>query len=383
MNTRSIGIAIVVAAIAAGMGWYHWQRAPIAPIAPVTPVTPVTPVAPVAPVAPDVAAAAGNVPERPQPSALVKTEPLRRQALPLQLTAYGEVAPGQLEGVSFPRAGQVARLLVVQGQRVKRGAALATLASDPTARMSYAQATNARDFAQGELARVQELYALQLATESQVDGARRALRDAEANLAAQRGLGGDLGSATVLAPFDGVVVALTVAEGDRVPPGASLMQLGKLDVLRVQLGLEPDDSRLVKPGMPVTLAPVDEPGQTVQASIAQMQGLIDPKTRLVNALVTLPARAGNPLVPGMRVRASVQIGQREAWAMPRNAVLSDEQGDYVFQVADGRARRVPVKRELDGAALVGVSGALDPALPLVVLGNYELQDGMRVREGAQ
>lgn len=364
MNTRNIGIAIVVAAIAiaAGMGWYHWQRAPVAP---------------------DVAAAAGNAPERPQPIALVKTEPLRRQALPLQLVAYGEVAPGQLEGVSFPRAGQVARLLVVQGQRIKRGAALATLASDPTARMNYTQAANARDFAQGELARVQELYALQLATQSQVDGARRALHDAEANLAAQRGLGGDLGSATVLAPFDGVVVALAVAEGDRVQPGASLMQLGKLDVLRVQLGLEPDDSRLVRPGMAVMLAPVDDPGQAVSASIAQIQGLIDPKTRLVSALVTLPARAGNPLVPGMRVRASVQIGKREAWAMPRNAVLSDEQGDYVFQVADGRARRVPVRRELESGELVGVSGALDAQLPLVVLGNYELQDGMRVREGAQ
>lgn len=370
MNTRILGIAIVVAAIAAGMGWYHLQRAHVPPVALGAPVTL------------DVAVGADGTAARPQPSALVKTEALRRQALPLQLTAYGEVAPGQLEGVSFPRAGQVARLLVVQGQRVKRGAALATLASDPTARMSYAQATNALDFAQGELARVQELYALQLATESQVDGARRALRDAEANLAAQRGLGGDLGSATVLAPFDGVVVALVVAEGDRVPPGASLMQLGKLDVLRVQLGIEPDDSRLVKAGMPVTLAPVDEPGQTMQASIAQVQGLIDPKTRLVNALVTLPARAGNPLVPGMRVRATVLIGQREAWVMPRNAVLSDDQGDYVFQVADGRARRVPVKRELEAAGVAGVSGALDPALPLVVLGNYELQDGMPVREGA-
>jgi len=34
-------------------------------------------------------------------------------------------------------------------------------------------------------------------------------------------------------------------------------------------------------------------------------------------------------------------------------------------------------------ASYGVDGKLDPQLPVVVLGNYELQDGMPVREGAR
>jgi hypothetical protein len=63
-------------------------------------------------------------------------------------------------------------------------------------------------------------------------------------------------------------------------------------------------------------------------------------------------------------------------------VLTDARGAYVFQVAAGKARRVDVTPGTESAGLVAISGALDPALPVVVLGNYELQDGMPVREGA-
>jgi hypothetical protein len=69
--------------------------------------------------------------------------------------------------------------------------------------------------------------------------------------------------------------------------------------------------------------------------------------------------------------------------LPRQAVLSDDRGSYVFQVADGRAHRVDVQAKQDGAKEVGVSGPIRPELRVVVLGNYELQDGMKVREGGR
>src|SRR6202011_5620703 len=122
-------------------------------------------------------------------------------------------------------------------------------------------------FARGELNRIEELFSLQLATQSQVDAARKALHDAEATLAAQRQLGGDVGLATVTAPFAGVVTAVAVAQGDRIQPGAAILQLGHTDVLRVQLGIEPDDFHLVRLGMPLTLSPVSDFTKTVAASI--------------------------------------------------------------------------------------------------------------------
>jgi hypothetical protein len=55
----------------------------------------------------------------------------------------------------------------------------------------------------------------------------------------------------------------------------------------------------------------------------------------------------------------------------------------VFQVDQGKAHRVRVNVEGEHDDQVSVSGDLNSALPVVVLGNYELQDGMAVQEQAQ
>jgi membrane fusion protein (multidrug efflux system) len=313
-------------------------------------------------------------------TAVVKTQPLQRRNLTDSVTAFGDAMTGQVVAISFPRAGQVSRLLVVPNQPVKSGTPLATLTSDPVAKLAYTQAASAVDFARGELRRTEQLFALQLATQSQVDSGRKALDDAEANLAAQQQLGGDIGTASVTAPFNGVVVAVTVAQGDRIQAGAALLQLGHTDALRVELGIEPDDAHLVRPGMPVTLSPVSDFTKTVSASIQELQGIVNAKTQLVDAVTTVPAARAPFLVPGMHVRATITVGEHLSWAVPREAVLTDANGAYIFQVVAGKARRVKVLTAGESQGVVAVSGNIDTQLPVVVVGNYELTDGMLVRE---
>jgi RND family efflux transporter MFP subunit len=362
MKRKKVVLSLLVLTVLAGVGWWLYQRHAASNQAPGTSNQ-------------GVATQEGSV--------LVKTEPLQIRPVTDTLTVYGDVMTGKVESVSFPRAGQVSHLLVLQGQRVKRGTPLATLVSDPSTQVTYNQAVNAVNSARGELKRNEELFSLQLATQSQVDNARKTLQDAQATLNAQRKLGGELGSATVAAPFDGVVTALAVGQGDRIQPGATILQLGHTDSLRVQFGIEPDDSRLVKVGMPVILASVQNSTQTVSAAITQMQDLIDPKTQLINAMVVLPVQSAIFLVPGMRVKGAIQVGEHKGWAVQRQAVLTDDQGAYIFQVSQGKARRVNVSKGQENQDLVAISGTMDTSLPVVVLGNYELQDGMKVREGAQ
>ncbi|MDB4898450.1 MAG: Cobalt/zinc/cadmium efflux transporter [Gemmatimonadetes bacterium] len=317
----------------------------------------------------------------PAPTALVKTALPTQMSMSDVLTAFGQVMTGLDVAISFPRAGQVSRLLVIPGQRVQRGTPLVTLTSDPTARLAYTQAQNAVDFAQGELKRNQELLALQLATQSQVDAARRALHDADAMLATQRMLGGAISTATVTAPFDGVVDSVEASQGDRILPGAVILQLGHIDMLRVRLGIEPTDARLVRVGMPVTLTALDDSTRSVSVSITESQGLVDPKTQLIDAVAMVPATRAPFLVPGMHVRATIKVGQQASWAVPRSAVLTDSSGAYVFQISAGKARRVKVTPATESQGLISITGPIDPKLRIVVLGNYELEDGMPVREG--
>jgi membrane fusion protein (multidrug efflux system) len=329
-----------------------------------------------------VAAQAAAAAPPPPPSVLVQTVPLRRESMRDEITAIGIVLPGLDEAVSFPRAGQVARLFVSPGQRVRQGTPLATLTSDPAARLAYAQASNAVNFAQGELLRVQQLFALQLATQSQVNAADRALRDAQEMRLAQRQLGGAAGTVTLTAPFEGVVDSVGVSQGDRVPPGAMIVQLGHTDILRVQLGIEPADARLLRLGMPVTLSWLDDTTRSISVAITERHGIVDPATQLIDAVAIVPASQAGAFVVGMHVRGTIDVGQHTSFAVPRAAVLSDSGGAHVFQVTRGRARRVNVSLGTESRGMVSIDGPVDPGLPIVVLGNYELQDDMPVRAGA-
>ena len=320
------------------------------------------------------------------PVATVKSELPKVQSVPETLNAIGDVSAGQTAGLSFQRAGQVTRLDTVVGDRFAKGAVLATLAADPAVRQAYQAAVDAVGLAQREWDRQKQLLSSHLATQSQADAAERACRDAQGALEALDEQGGGGVASQLIAPFDGVISAVSVVQGDRVQAGAPILQVGRADLLRVLIGIEPSDRAHVHVGTRVTLWPVVSPAlvpRPIELLLSEVQDAVDPKTQLVNVVVMLPRAIAAELSPGMKARALLQVGSISAVALPRNAVLTDAKGDYVFQVVAGSARRVPVSKKLDDGSLVAVDGIKDMTLPVVIEGNYELEEGMAVKEAAK
>lgn len=315
------------------------------------------------------------------PSVLIKSAILNKQPAGESMTVYGRVmtATGATENISFPRAGQVVRLFVVAGQVVKRGQKLLDFATDQNAVALYHQTKTAEVFARGELMRVEDMAAHQLATQSQLATARKALQDAQANLTAQNRMGNGLEMQQVRASFAGVVSLLSVQQGDRVISGVTVLQLSSVGKLRATLGVEPEDASRLRAGMPVQVSSVFGNQPPVTARLLQIHGIINPLTRLVDVDVELQGDTSG-LLPGMQVRGTIVLNRSVSWVVPRSAVLRDEQGGFLFQVRSGHAVRVPVTVTTETGNSVAVNGALNSALRVVVSGNYELQDGMLVRE---
>ena len=320
------------------------------------------------------------------PVAAIRSELPRVQSVEETLDAVGDVGAGQASGLSFPRAGQVTGLNVVVGDRFAKGAVLATLVPDPAVKQAYRAAADAVGLAQRERDRQEELLASHLATRSQADAAEKALLDAQGALKALDEQGGGRDASELVAPFDGVVTTVSVMQGDRVQAGAPVLQVGRADVLRVLIGIEPSDRVRVHAGTRVTVWPVVGPAvesSPIELALSEVQDAVDPKTQLVNVVATLPRGVAAQVAPGMKVRAQLQVGSVSAVAVPRNAVLNDEKGDYVFQVAAGKAHRVAVTKKLDNGTLTAIAGLKDMALPVVTEGNYELEDGMAVKDAVK
>ena len=312
------------------------------------------------------------------PTVEVETVALKQQQMAETVSGYGVVSPdtGALQSISLPRPGQIVSLLVSPGQVVKKGAPLLEFATGADAALSYRQAQHAVDFALGEVVRIEQLLSQQLATQSQLAAAKKMQTDAKAALRAQEKIGAGRTLERVKAPFDGVVMSLQAGQGDRLAAGAPALQLARAGGQRVVLGVEPDEVARVRPGMAVSVAPVFDPERKVAGRVTQVFGMINPQTQFVDVLVDVPSGG---LMPGMRVRAQIQLNLQTEWVVPRSAVLRDSQGAYVFQVRDSKAHRVAVQTGLERDGLIAVHGAFAANEPVVSLGNYELQDGIGVR----
>jgi RND family efflux transporter MFP subunit len=322
-------------------------------------------------------------PQTPPPSSvLIETTAPRERVLKRTAHGYGTVATSEdaVVGVSFLHAGQISRLRARPGEVVKAGEVLLELSTDPSATLGYQAAVAALDFAKRDLARTNSLLVQHLATNAQLAAAQKAAEDAKAAVEVQKKLGNDRNTEVITAPFNGYVTALTVALGDRVQPNTTVLKLARTDSVQVTVGLQPEDAARVQSGMAAEVVPVFTPNNRLSGVVRGATGTINPTTKRVDVWVELVA-AEQEQVPGTAVSVEIVLEQHTGWVVPRDAVLRDANGDYIFQVTGSKAERVPVKTGIETDKYTEIIGRIDTKRPIVTVGNYELQDGMPVREG--
>ncbi|RDS79708.1 efflux RND transporter periplasmic adaptor subunit [Dyella monticola] len=298
------------------------------------------------------------------------------------MDAWGNAVadPHHASVMSLGHGGLVTALNVIAGEHVHGGEAMLRVAPDPAARNAYRQAQSTLALASGELKRTEQMVTQHLATQSQLAAAHKALDDAQAGLDAQRALGGGVAEEIVSAPADGMVTALNVNLGDRFQAGAPLLSVAPAQGLIARLGVQPDEVLRLKPGMPAQVQAAFGAASGLKGQVSMVGQSVDTQTHLVPVQVTLPSEASATLVAGAAVRATIDTLGYTAWALPRNAVLQDDQGAYVFAVEHDKAKRINVALKHPQGDTVGVQGPLDAKTRIIVSGNYELNDGDAVRE---
>jgi RND family efflux transporter MFP subunit len=315
------------------------------------------------------------------PSVLVETRPVVQQDVSDTLAAFGvlDPEPDRVLSLSLPHAGLINRVWVRLGQRVRSGDKLLEVETAPDARMQYLQAQSAVNYAGREVERQQRLLGEQLATKAQLDAAKKSLKDAQTRLDALRKQGMDSARDTLRSPVDGIVTRLDVSQGERAQAETTALLIASERHLVARLGVEPEDLKVLHPGIPVTLTSVFVPSVAVNSTVKEVHAMVDPKTHLVEVLVPVPEQQAGQLVLGSRVLGKFQLASHPALVVPYSAVLGDASGAYLFGVKGGVARRIDVKTGIETDGGIEVSGPLKAGDQVVVSGNYELADGMAVR----
>lgn len=327
----------------------------------------------------------GALPSRPaeqpgQPAAtvLVQLAKLEKGSLPRVTSAFGRVEPGPSarQTIQAPLAALVDEVYVKAGEEVAAGAPLIRLGPSPATAASFTQAESAVRVAQDTERRTRSLLAQHLATAQQLADAGKAVSDAQASLTALRAEGAS-SPQVVKAPGQAIVTAVSTSLGALVTPGTALLDLARPGALLLRVGLTPGEAATVKSGNEARITSLGA-SSAISGHVLLRGSVIDAQTGLVPVDISLPPTGG--LLPGEMAEAAITTGEVEGYVVPHAAVLVDPKGaTYIVQAKDGVAHHVPIRVMLSAGDRDVISGAVDSAASLVLAGNYQLEDGMRVR----
>ncbi|TPJ59002.1 efflux RND transporter periplasmic adaptor subunit [Mesorhizobium sp. B2-7-1] len=275
-------------------------------------------------------------------------------------------------------SGRLTELLVQSGTHVEKGDVIARLDSE-TEVIARDRAQVAIEDAQSKLDRVKSLRASNAATpvavaDAQVTlaNARLALRDAE--LALER--------RSVVAPIEGTVGILPIAAGNYVTSQSAIATLDDRSSILVDFWVPERFAAAVKVGAQLSATPLANPNQVYTGTVSAIDNHIDENSRtlLVKATIANPADS-------LRAGMSFQIGMRFPGdtypAVSPLAIQWGTDGAYVWAVANGKAKRVPVRIIQRNTETVLIDAPVVSGDMVVTEGTQSVSEGGDVRIAGQ
>ena len=269
------------------------------------------------------------------------------------ITTSGALAARRDQPIGIAgEGGRVTAVLVDAGSWVRAGQVLAVIdrsvqtqeANQLAASVAAARADAA--LAQNELDRSKALVGRGFVSKAALDR-KQAARDAaaarvsvaQAQLAASRAR---LGRLNVVAPTAGLILDRTIEVGQVVSSGSGgLFRMARGGEMEMRAQLPQQDLALIHVGQAASITPLGS-DRTYSGSVWQVSPVIDPQTRQGEARISVPY---DPAIrPGGFAEARIQAGSATAPLLPQSAVLSDQDGNYVYIInAKNEVERRPIK----------------------------------------
>ena len=322
-----------------------------------------------------------------RPTLTVTTAQPQRTAMPLHLSANGNVAAWQEASIGAESNGlRLTEVRVNVGDSVKAGQVLATFAAEMVqadvaqARASLLEAKAHAAEAASNAERARTLQASGALSAQQIEQYTTAAQAAQARVeAAQALLQAQqlrLQHTQVRAPDHGVISARSATVGAVVGAGTELFRMVRKGRLEWRAEVTATELGRLRPGTAAQVTAAS--GASVQGQLRMVAPTVDPQTR--NALVYVDLPAHPDLRAGMFARGEFLLGQSDALTVPQEALVVREGFTYLFVLgADQRVQRLKVQPGRRAGERVEILSGLDAGAPVVVRGAGFLNDGDLVR----
>lgn len=303
--------------------------------------------------------------------------------------------PGSVEAlrradVATQVEGLVVKLLVREGDRVKRDQKLAEL---DTASLDTRKKTLEADVIEAETRlrsaesrhrRAQSLFQGELISDEQLDNARFEQEALEAHRVSLRAsideLELQLRQSVILAPFDGAVTAKLTEVGQWVQEGAAVVTLLSLEELEVAIEVPEVHIGRVRLGQSASVKLDAYPTQPLAGKVSVIVPEADPAARTFPVKISVPSGDGR-VRTGMTATVTLAPSSpRQATIIPKDALVSEGDGWIIFALQpDDTVKQVAVVIGEGVGQWVESRGEVQPGERVITRGNERLRPGQTVR----
>lgn len=290
------------------------------------------------------------------------------------IRAIGSLRSDESVQITSEIAGRVSEANFLEGGFVNAGDVLAKL-DDSLAQAELADAKARYDLAEANNDRAKQLSRTGNVTEKAIDEAATNFEIARAALELQKVR---LSKHTITAPFAGQVGLRKVSPGSFIAVGTAIVNLEKIDFLKVDFKLPELFLASVASGQTVDVTVDALPDRIFAGEIYAIDPLVDVNGRAL----ALRARLPNPdqaLRPGLFARVLVKGKQtREVVLAPESAIVPRGGETFVFRIDAGEAIEAKVKLGERRGAEVEILEGVIPNTQLVTAGQLKLRNGTAV-----
>jgi len=299
----------------------------------------------------------------------VTLAPVQHAQLTRPVEAAGQLSSESEAQLSFKTGGLVRRVLVKEGDLVRKGQLLATL--DLTEiNAQVGQAAQNQDKARRDLDRFNRLLADSAAPLEAVQNLRTAYGVAREQARIARF---NQQFSEIHAPVAGRVVRKTINEGELVAPGTPVLFVAATAAAwTLKTGVADKDWARVQVGDPATVHLDAYPGRTFAGRVRRRAAGADPASGTWQIDVQVLPQPGAPLATGLFAQATLKPQQRASYqVIPAGAVVEGNGDDaFVFApAAAGHVRKLPVRVAFMDGERVYVRSGLETTPQVVAEGS--------------
>lgn len=317
----------------------------------------------------------GEGKNRERPTPIVKTEPASTMRFAERIEAVGTALANEQVTVASNVTERIVRLNFDDGDFVRGGQTIATLAvGQETAQLSEAQARERE--AGRQLARIETLKKRGFATNTSLDQQIAAAASARAQAAEARA---SIGDRVIRAPFSGWVSLRNISPGAVVSAGSDIATISDISSIKLDFTVPETVLAAIRPGQTIEARSAAYPDKPFRGQIATIDPVIDPNTRAVKVRARLP-NPDRTLKPGMLLTVVIETAPRMALSVPELAIVGEGDARFVYTLGpDQKVKRTPVRTGTRYAGRVEILEGLKPGEAVVTEGVVKLSDGMRVK----